>query len=225
MARIENPTSKDLIVALNDMHNSWVTICNGLASLKRDFEAYGIHDWFKDALETQIIDDGWREGTSLGKAYDGVFVDRNPKTLKMQEFCEYTIDYIFENAESLQGAPASIKGDCTYKSVSNPNKQQVIDAFNVLEDSMYTFACGVGGYYGMSDSVEKDLGKDWVEDSIVAYGNDEDHPYYGLFSRSYDESTMDMMGTREGFEEYIKNGGKIIFQKSECKLKIRVHKR
>ena len=223
MARIEHPTSKDLIVALNDMNNSWVTICNGIDSLKRDFEEYGIHDWFNHALETQYVDEYNGEDVLLGEDYDYVFVRRDPKTLKMTGFCEDTIDYIYNNAQSLQSESESIKDAHSYNPVSRPNKTQVIEAFNELADAMYTFACGVGGYYGVSDAVEKDLGKDWFSETFVIKPHD--HPYYDTFASSYDEGVMAMDEVRDGFVDYIKDGGKIKFKKSERHLKIRVHYR
>ncbi len=225
MVRIDEPTSKDLIVALNDMYNSWATICSGILSLQKDFDAVGIDDWFNDALNTQYVD-GWsKDKDLLGERYDNVFVTREFDKLKMPEFCEDMITYIRTHAKSLQG-DTSVGNAYTFKHISNPNKAQVIDAFNVLYDAMYTFASGVGGYYGVSDSVKEDLGEDWIDDALAEYDSVQDGPYFGTFSSSYDEGVMSMMEVCDGFEEYLKKGGKIEFSHSfESKLKIKVHER
>lgn len=225
MASIGEPTSKDLIVALNDMYNSWATICSGIFSLQKDFDDVGIDDWFNDALNSSYVDSWDEEQDSLGEQYDNVFVTRQFDKLKMPEFCEDTITYIRTHAKSLQG-DTSVGNVYTYKYVSNPNKEQVIDAFNALYDAMYTFACGVGGYFGVSDSVKEDLGEDWVDDALAEYDAVQDGPYFGTFSSSYDEGVLCMMDVRDGFVEYLKAGGKIEFSHSfESKLKIKVHER
>lgn len=225
MARISEPTSKDLIIALNDMYNSWATICSGILSLQKDFDAVGIDDWFNDALNSSYVDSWDEEQDSLGEQYDDVFVTRQFDKLKMPEFCESVIAYIRTHAKSLQG-DTSVGNVYTFKHISNPNKAQVINAFNALYDAMYTFASGVGGYYGVSDSVKEDLGEDWIDDALAEYDSVQDGPYFGTFSSSYDEGVMSMMEVRDGFEEYLKKGGKIKFSHSfESKLKIKVHER